>query len=65
MDIRIETREITICEECHYFRDDDCVYGNARYSCNHPDGPGGKLTTEIITERTIHKDCPLPKAKGV
>lgn len=60
-DIRIITKEISMCEGCHHFRVDDCAYGDACYSCNHPNGPGGKLTSKVIIERKIHKDCPLPK----
>lgn len=60
-DIRIVTEEITTCEECHYFRFDYCAYGNACLSCNHPNGPGGKLTLEVIEKKKIHKDCPLSK----
>lgn len=64
MDIRIMTRQITMCEACHYFMDNPCAYGNARYSCEHPSGPGGILTTDIVKDRKIHKDCPLPKVES-
>ncbi len=60
-DIRILIKEITMCEGCRYFRDDFVYYGDARYSCSHPKGPGGKLTSTIIKEMKIHEDCPLPK----
>lgn len=65
MSARIVTKKITMCEECHYFVNDDYVHGDSRYWCSYPSGPGGKLTTEIVKERTIHKECPLPKVKGV
>ncbi len=62
---RIITREITMCEVCDHFRDDnDIGYGNARYSCGHPDGPGGELNEEIVIKMKIHEKCPLPK-KGI
>ncbi len=64
-DTRIETRKITMCEECHYFDDCSHCYGNARFSCKHPDGLGGKLNQKIITKGTIHEECPWPKTKGV
>lgn len=60
-DKRIDARIISMCEVCQYFRDNDLARGNARYFCDHPDGPGGKLTLELITKMQIHKDCPLPK----
>lgn len=60
-DIRIVAKEISMCEECHHFIVDGHAYGNACLSCNHPNGPGGKLTMEVITKRKIHKDCPLLK----
>ena len=61
IDKRIETREITSCSECHNFDVNNSCCGNAKYSCNHPNGPGGRLTQEIVLKRKIHKDCPLPK----
>lgn len=64
MDIRILTKSITMCKECHYFRDDPHSRGNARYSCEHPDGPGGTLDSDIVKNREIHKNCPLPKVES-
>ncbi len=61
LDIRIEMKEITTCEECNHFEDSPHARGDARYSCRHPFGPGGRLTQEIVLKRKIHKDCPLPK----
>ncbi len=61
MNTRIETRDITKCTECHHFYDSPCARGSARYSCKHPNGPGGKLSQEDIIEGRIHEECPLPK----
>lgn len=56
--------KVIMCQECPHFKDNPCACGNSRYSCNHPKGPGGKLTQEIILEKNIHEECPLPKRKS-
>lgn len=63
MDKRLLLIEITMCEMCHHFKDDDCGFGSAKYSCAHPNGPGGLLSEELIKNRTIHQDCPLVKVR--
>jgi hypothetical protein len=59
---RIETKKIASCRECRHFDTNYQAHGDARYSCNHPNGPGGRLTW-LGTEE-IHEDCPLPESIG-
>lgn len=61
MDKRLVLKTITVCEVCPHFRDDNCGFGNAKYSCAHPSGPGDRLTEEIVRQMKIHEDCPLVK----
>lgn len=56
---RVAIKQISMCEGCPHFRVDMCAYGDAALSCVHPNGPGGKLTTDLITKMQIHHDCPL------
>jgi hypothetical protein len=59
-DIRIDIREIKTCLECSHFKDNPHAHGCARYSCKHPNGPGGKLASG----RKIHEECPLYKKES-
>lgn len=62
---RFVIKTITSCEGCPHFLDDMYSNGDAAFSCNHPKGPGNKLTSDLITLRQIHDKCPLPKTINI